>query len=35
MELTANELLEKVAEKYKEILDNKLAGMYVHGSLAF
>ena len=35
MELTANELLEKVAEKYKEILDNKLAGIYIHGSLAF
>ncbi len=35
MELTANELLEKVAEKYKEILGNNLVGIYVHGSLAF
>lgn len=30
-----NEVLNKIADKYKRILGNNLVGIYVHGSLAF
>ena len=33
--MTAKKLLDKIAEEYKSILGAKLAGIYVHGSLAF
>lgn len=33
--MTANKLLEKVAEGYRLILGDRLVGIYVHGSLAF
>lgn len=33
--MTAQKLLQKIAEEYNAILGGKLAGIYVHGSLAF
>ncbi len=33
--MTAKELLQRIAEKYKAVLGGKLVGIYVHGSLAF
>lgn len=33
--MTVEKLLEKTAEEYKAVLSKKLAGVYVHGSVAF
>lgn len=33
--MTADELLKRIAERYREILGDDLTGIYVHGSLAF
>ena len=33
--LNERNLLDQVAESYKKILQNKLVGIYVHGSMAF